>query len=326
MTSRHPSQLHVLGLVAGVLAGSCVPADPGGGDPDPGTLAGGRVRFAVLGDGGEGNDTQYLVGDAMHQVCETRGCDFVLYLGDNFYESGVASVDDEQFQTKFEMPYADFDVPFYVVLGNHDYGNGGLGLDASRAQYQVEYTEVSDRWEMPSEYYTFVREHVRFFALDTNAIFWGAGLGEQQDWLDAELEASTATWNVVFGHHPYISNGSHGNAGSYEGLPFVPVADGQSVKRFFDESVCERADVYFSGHDHNRQWLPATCGVQHFVSGAAAKTTALEGRGNATLFEDDTRAGFLWVEIDDDTLRGAFYDQDGTLDFEHAIARPSLAR
>jgi tartrate-resistant acid phosphatase type 5 len=49
---------------------------------------------------------------------------------DNFYDEGVDSLDDEQFQTKFELPYADIDFPFWVVLGNHDYGE--LSLDVFR--------------------------------------------------------------------------------------------------------------------------------------------------------------------------------------------------
>ena len=49
------------------------------------------------------------------------GFGFVVLLGDNFYEDGVASVDDPQWQTKFEDPYANIDLPFYAVLGNHDH-------------------------------------------------------------------------------------------------------------------------------------------------------------------------------------------------------------
>ena len=47
------------------------------------------VRFVVLGDGGEGNDTQYAVAAAMDTVCDAKtdddgpGCEFALYLGDN---------------------------------------------------------------------------------------------------------------------------------------------------------------------------------------------------------------------------------------------------
>ena len=78
------------------------------------------VRFVALGDGGEGNPTQFAVGAAMKTVCDVRGCDFAIYLGDNFYDSGVDAVDSELFQTHFEQPYADLEFPFWVALGNHD--------------------------------------------------------------------------------------------------------------------------------------------------------------------------------------------------------------
>ena len=56
----------------------------------------------------------------MAKVCEASGCDLVLLLGDNFYPSGVLSVDDLQFKTKFEEVYGNIKIPFFVVLGNHD--------------------------------------------------------------------------------------------------------------------------------------------------------------------------------------------------------------
>ena len=74
---------------------------------------------------------------------------------------------------------------------------------------------------------------------------------------------------------------------------------GKGVKDFMDANVCGQIDVYFSGHDHNRQWLDPVCGTEFIVSGTAAKHTDLEGRGNQTKFEDDNYGGFLWVEIRD---------------------------
>ena len=47
-----------------------------------------------------------------------------------------------------------------------------------------------------------------------------------------------------------------------------------------DDYVCGDIDVYFSGHDHNRQWLEPTCGTDFIVSGAGAKTTDLENARN----------------------------------------------
>src|SRR5690606_16435034 len=95
-------------------------ADPDtGSDPgDTETPVGAPVRFLALGDGGRGNSKQYEVAAAMEGVCAAKGCDFAIYLGDNIYSDGVSSVDDSQFEEKFESPYASLDFPFYMALGN----------------------------------------------------------------------------------------------------------------------------------------------------------------------------------------------------------------
>jgi len=295
------------------------------------------VRFIAFGDGGTGSTDQYDNAQAVLAVCEQKtdsdaGCDFALYLGDNFYDEGVDGVTDEQFQTKFEQPYADLDFPFYVALGNHDYGgcilgSCGAGFEFHKSQYYLDYAVTSTKWIMPSEYYTFSAEHVDFFGLDTNALMWEPWLGtgkDQADWLPQALAASTSEWKIAFGHHPFISNGQHGNAGEYEGLDWLDWAGTDVITGGFVEdvmrlSICGQVDLYLCGHDHNRQWLEPTCGTEFIVTGAAAKTTDLQGRGNPTFFEDDTTPGFLWVEIRDNQLTGEFYSIDGTLQYSRTI-------
>ncbi len=288
------------------------------------------VRFIVMGDGGEGNDAQYKNSEAIEAVCAQKnidrpGCEFVLYLGDNFYDDGVDGVNDPQFQSKFEDPYSNLTLPFYVVLGNHDYGETSLERDKS--SYEIDYTNQSDKWYLPSEYYTVIKEHISFYGLDTNQIMledltWlGWGGHDQDSWLDNELATTTSTWTIAYGHHPYVSNGKHGNAGEYEGYSWLPVASGDTIKEFFDDHVCGKIDVYFAGHDHNRQWLEPTCGTEFIVSGAAAKTSDLVGRGSPTFFEDDQTPGFLWVEIRDNCMYGEFYDMNGTMDFSHQVCK-----
>lgn len=276
------------------------------------------IRFVALGDAGEGNDTQYQVAAAMEVVCAELGCDFALYLGDNFYESGVDSVDDELWQTHFELPYAYLDFPFYAVLGNHDYGGNGAGYEYWKADYQVEYAETSDKWIMPDNYYSFTEGPADFFALDTNLVFWGFG-EDQLTWLQSELAASTSPWKIVFGHHDYISNGSHGNAGNYEGLSWLPIVNGEAVQTFIEESVCGVAQVYICGHDHDRQWLEPTCGTEFLVSGAGAKTTEMEYRDDNPTYWDEDTEGFLWVELTATTFTGVFYSAEGVEEFRREI-------
>ena len=280
----------------------------------------GMVRFVALGDGGEGNESQYENADAIAQVCAERGCDFALYLGDNFYDDGVESVDDLQFISKFELPYAELDFPFYAVMGNHDYGGMGVGNEPEKVAYEIAYTAKSDKWRMPNAFYFFDQEHVGFFGLDTNAIMW-SWEDRQREWLEVQLPQSRTLWKIAFGHHPYVSNGRHGNAGSYEGLIDFPIISGIDVKNFFDEMICGEVDLYLSGHDHNLQWLHPHCGTEFIVTGAAAKNTDLVGWGTPTFFETDETPGFVWIELDDDQLHGMIFDKSATLLFEQTITK-----
>jgi len=176
------------------------------------------VRFIAVGDAGTGQASQYRVANAMRNKCELDGCDFVLLLGDNIYENGVESMSDAQFQTKFEQPFKYIDAPFYVVTGNHDYGGHGIGFvyDIEKALYQVDYAGISpnSKWRMPGRYYQFSDQNITFFGLDTTAQMYGDDDLQRQEvaqWInDAQSE-----WKIAFGHHPYKSNGPHGNAGSY---------------------------------------------------------------------------------------------------------------
>src|SRR5688500_17220342 len=56
-----------------------------GASADPLSVDEDAVRFVALGDGGLGNRGQFEVGGAVADVCTRNGCDFALYLGDNFY-------------------------------------------------------------------------------------------------------------------------------------------------------------------------------------------------------------------------------------------------
>jgi hypothetical protein len=264
------------------------------------------LRFVALGDAGEGNATQFQVADAIGQVCGQLGCDFALYLGDNFYGTGVDSVDDPQFQSKFEEPYAELDFPFYVSLGNHDYGGDGAGWELWKGQSYVDYSARSDKWTFPDLYYAHEEQHAAFYSLDTTQLFWGID-ADQRSFLQGELASTSAVWTFAFGHHPYLSNGPHGDAGDYEGLSWVPIVNGESIRDFVEAEVCGRVDVYFSGHDHSLQWPRSTCaGTEFIVSGAGAKTTAIEG-GDPAWYES-SQPGFLWVELRGRTFTGVFYD------------------
>ncbi len=304
------------------------------GTTEPGTTtdgdtttggAEGVVRFVALGDTGEGNEAQYKVAQAIVSVCAEKGCDFAILLGDNFYDSGVDGVDDPQWQEKFELVYEDFTFPIYPTLGNHDYGGNGIGVDfdTKKAQYQIDYTKVSTLWKLPAKYHSFKLAHAEFWDLDTNQVMTDPINGNsdtQKNWLINGLAGSQATWKIAFGHHPYISNGDHGNAGSYENLEGIPLpfVTGDSVKEFVEDAICGKVDVYICGHDHNIQWLEPKCGTEFIVSGAGSKSEGLPGK-NPAFFGMPETEGFVWIELKDDTFTGVFYDDTGKELFSRSI-------
>ena len=58
------------------------------------------------------------------------------------------------------------------------------------------------------------------------------------------------------------------------------------------------------------------------VTGAGASTTEIMDRGNAVFYEDASKEGFMYVDIDGDTFTGTFYDSTGAVDFTRTFQRP----
>jgi tartrate-resistant acid phosphatase type 5 len=331
---------------------------------------GNHITFVAVGDAGTNpgtNNIQQSVADAMATVCAAEGCDFALVLGDNFYNCGVdpdtGAGPDTLWDTRFNDIYSDpaLDMPFYAVPGNHDYwgkdtnGNcDGMVQDyvPERATAQVQYTlanyPTSTNFNMPwLPSYSMVEAHdwVEFFPLDTHRIALGmdddGNSGASIQWTNTadRIANSTANFKIAFGHHPYLSNGSHGNAGSHNGNPVDPllhtcdpstrtpdttIAKQASVcfQDYMEENVCDKVDLYFSGHDHNQQYLNPvpSCGSTAFVvSGAGGKGTTLTG-SNAT-FGESEEPGFVLVKIcgtlgrlDELTM----YDQNAAIEYQYS--------
>jgi tartrate-resistant acid phosphatase type 5 len=295
--------------------------------PDPaGAVDATPVRFIVMGDSGTGTARQRAVGAAVAQLCAAEGCDFVILLGDNLYPDGANDVTDPVWQTDFEQPYAGIDVPFYAILGNHDFGSNGM--DWEREDVEVAYSAYSTRWHMPAPFYTLRRGPVGFLMLDTNRLLWNrTDDGDQRGWWpSAQAELAGSPWIIATGHHPYRSNGTHGNMGSYGGGTDSIAAEnaGTDIKAFFDQYVCGQVDLYAAGHDHDREWLdaPEACGgTELVVSGAGGTAAHFERNETPFFWHDDTKAGFLYVVADATSLRGRFVDEDGVTAFERDLSK-----
>lgn len=282
------------------------------------------VRFIAWGDTGTGDDGQRSTARAAEAVCERDGCDVVLQLGDNIYLDGVEGIDDAGFDEKFEDVYANLSVPFLVALGNHDTVRAENGSDNGDHQVAYGRRHADDRWEMPGRWHDRRIGDVHFFALDLTlhaqedplaSPRWATLDGEQREWFDRRMNESDAPWKIVFAHFPYASNGKHGDAGVYDNV----TGKGAEAKRFVEELVCGRADLYLAGHDHNLQWLepvPSCPGTQLVVSGAAAVPRPLVDNGHRARFQAGDTLGFFWFEVQGDALLGRVYDAEGSVLFQ----------
>ncbi len=283
-----------IGLTGLLTALTTLLAFGGQSAPAVQTLDKQTVRFVSFGDFGTGASVQYQVADAIDKKCKASGCDFAITLGDNIYNNGVTAVSDPQFQSKFEKPYAKLNFPFYMTLGNHDYrGN---------VQAQVDYTRQSKKWKMPSRYYVFSEGPVTFFALDTNKPD-----SAQFNFMQRKLAESTTPWNIVFGHHPRVTNSFYKNTQSAE------------LKKLID-LFCGKSKIYLAGHEHDKQHLKATaCGMDYLIAGTGGGQRP-PGRGPNTLFAGNT-FGFAWFEVSQNQLRFELLDAKGKMEHSHKIGR-----
>src|SRR5687767_6878960 len=149
------------------------------------------VRVLAFGDFGDGSAAQKQVAATMLTYHAQRRFDFAVTLGDNFYSTGMESPDDARWKTWWSDLYDPLRIPFYATLGNHDWGQ------PNSPAAEIVFSQKSPSWRMPSAYYTFTAGAAQFFALDTDVIS-----EKQLLWLTDALDASTARWKIVYGHHP----------------------------------------------------------------------------------------------------------------------------
>ncbi|WP_306796278.1 metallophosphoesterase [Nocardia sp. XZ_19_369] len=334
------------GLLVGasVLAGSLVLPGIANADSKFPMPTGPDINVLITGDAGTGEAGQRAVATAAKRICQAEGVSLAVGLGDNIYEDGAESADDDEFSTKFEQPNAGIDVPWLMVLGNHDCSGifAGSGGNPSKGDHEVAYHQRSARWYMPSRYYQVAlpagpEPLVEFFALDTVPVSstvlqtdphyqWnGPYMRAQRQWLERALTASRATWKIVLTHHPYRNNGKHGNAGAYDGVTTGDYMSGRHLKELFEEVVCGRADYILSGHDHTSQILDtagAARGTQQIVCGASAK----QGDGssavtNKAFWQDFSSLGFMIAKI----RRNAVTLEAYTVDAANGTARAAYS-
>lgn len=264
------------------------------------------ISFLAIGDfGRHGAFTQKEVARDMGSIAEILDLDFTVSVGDNFYPSGVQSTQDYQWITSFEAIYTHhlLHEPWFVALGNHDY-QGNI-------QAQIDYSNVSRRWEMHHTYFERLIEidddkYLQLLIIDTNPMiskyrqesekYFGINdqnYQQQLEWIDQKLSNNDPkiAWKIVVGHHPLYSGGKRK---TYKDTYEIQAL----LEPIFEKN---KVDAYICGHEHDLQIIkrPSQTTVQ-FLSGAGSElreTGVTEGTLLAT-----SVPGFMAFSLSNSTL------------------------
>ena len=251
--------------------------------------------FITLGDWGGfalGSFHETTVTKVAKQMAATvtaaGGIDFLVNTGDNFYYCGIQNTSDYQIAEDFTKPYGTYsslNVPWYGVLGNHEYG---YDVDAQIALSQE---SLAPKWVMDDRYFTRRvslgggAAHATLLMLDTSpcvsayrssdASGWDPcgsdfptcapivegeckfhaniltqDCSEQLGWLKNALAAVPKDdWLIVVAHHP---------------------ADEIDVEDFLTPLLSRGFDLYLNGHVHTLNQYTIDGGGSYVTSGAGA--------------------------------------------------------
>lgn len=319
-----PALAVLTALAAATFTPSCSPAAGTAGTRQAAhldSLPDDNFNFIVANDlGRNGYYDQKTIAEEMGRLAENVDIEFVAAAGDVHHFEGVASVDDPLWMTNYELIYShpELMIDWFPVLGNHEYrGNTQAVLD---------YDNVSRRWNMPDRYYSMNFDldndaTLRLLFIDTTPLIdkyhkeseesyrdvASQEIDRQLQWIDSTLNASTATWTVVIGHHPI-----------YAQTPKDDV-EREDMQRRVDPILRKHGvDMYIAGHIHNFQHIkPEGSDIDYVVNSSGSLSREVSPT-DGTVF-CSSESGFSVVSASDKKLTLYMLDKHGNI--LHTVTR-----
>ncbi|MBV9454172.1 MAG: metallophosphoesterase family protein [Rubrobacter sp.] len=220
-----------------------------------------RFAFAVVGDSGKGGKSQLAVGELLERLKP----DLILHTGDVVYPRG----EERHYDRSFFVPYQRLikGVPIFPTLGNHDVErNNG-------AAYLKNFHLPRNNPQCSPRYYSFDWGNAHFVALDSELYHkdYSDSPEKQKAWLERDLRETRQPWKFVFLHRGLYSSSKHGGDEEIR----------EDLEPIF---VRYKADVVFSGHDHDYERTVPIEGVTYVVTGGGGKDLYRARRSKWTAF------------------------------------------
>jgi tartrate-resistant acid phosphatase type 5 len=258
------------------------------------------IRFAVIGDYGEGSPGEQQVAD----LVRSWNPDFVITTGDNNYPSGSVETIDQHigaYYHEYIYPYygaygqgAESN-RFFPTLGNHDW-------DTAQAQAYFDYFTLPGN----ERYYDFTWGPVHFFALDSDSREPDgvSVVSDQALWLQARLAQASEAWKLVYMHHPPYSSGPRGPV-DWMRWPFKNWG----------------ASVVLTGHDHYYERLMVD-GFPYIINGLGGGPIYAFGPiADGSLVRYNSDHGAMLVVADSAQMTFQFITRQGEVIDSYQIVR-----
>ena len=279
------------------------------------------LNFYLANDlGRNGYYDQKTVAETMGKMAEAIDIEFVVAAGDIHHFEGVQSVSDPLWMTNYELIYThpDLMIPWYPVCGNHEY--------RSNTDAVVAYSGISARWEMPSKYYTFVKDEdgvtVRVVMLDTTPMIdkyreetdkyadaSKSDYTEQLEWLDGVLSEAGEDWVLVVGHHPIYA------------YTDKTESERTDLQQRLDPILRKygNVDMYLCGHIHTFQHIRREgCDIDYVVNSSGSLSRDDVQPIDGTVFCSN-ESGYSLLTVDENELDLYMLDKEGNV--LHTVTR-----
>lgn len=261
----------------------------------------GQTVVWALGDVCDDSDRTPGCGQVGDLIAKDADADAVLILGDAQYEGGELSNFQRYYDPKMGAGKGLKGIT-WPAPGNHEYLTSGAA-----GYFDYFGAAAGDRGK---GYYARTIGGWRIIATNTNCSkAGGCGPSSPQGQFIANELAKPEVGEIVFGHHPAISDGNY-----YPGT--------SSGKELFDIAYDGGAELFLSGHDHEYQRfaprnkslaVDQARGVRQIVAGAGGKNLTGFESTNRSEYRQNSKFGAVRLVLTDTGYTGQFVAIDGTV-------------